>query len=249
MSADVRSRLWSPQTPPLVELRRVSKHFVKPLDLPARIANLLGAGLHDEVVHAVDRVDLGHRRARGRRTGRRVGLRQVDARPPRRRPAAADRGRALLARRAAVGSPPARRRAQQQLKMQMIFQDPYASLNPRMRVVDIVGEAPVAHGSDRAAAAGRIRRAAAQSRRPRPDADAALSAPVLGRSARAHRHRARARGQAGIPRLRRIGRGAGRVDPGAGAEPVHGFAGGAQSDVSLHQPRSGRRASTSAIAS
>jgi len=34
----------------------------------------------------------------------------------------------------------------QQLKMQMIFQDPYASLNPRMRVVDIVGEAPVVHG-------------------------------------------------------------------------------------------------------
>jgi peptide/nickel transport system ATP-binding protein len=33
----------------------------------------------------------------------------------------------------------------QQLKMQMIFQDPYASLNPRMRVLDIVGEAPVAH--------------------------------------------------------------------------------------------------------
>jgi len=30
--------------------------------------------------------------------------------------------------------------------MQMIFQDPYASLNPRMRVSDIVGEAPVTHG-------------------------------------------------------------------------------------------------------
>jgi peptide/nickel transport system ATP-binding protein len=33
-----------------------------------------------------------------------------------------------------------------QLSMQMIFQDPYASLNPRRRVVDIVGEAPVVHG-------------------------------------------------------------------------------------------------------
>ena len=33
--------------------------------------------------------------------------------------------------------------------MQMIFQDPFASLNPRMRVVDIVGEAPVVHGIDR----------------------------------------------------------------------------------------------------
>jgi peptide/nickel transport system ATP-binding protein len=40
--------------------------------------------------------------------------------------------------------PPAAAR-KQQLRMQMIFQDPYASLNPRMRVVDIVGEAPVAH--------------------------------------------------------------------------------------------------------
>ena len=32
------------------------------------------------------------------------------------------------------------------LKVQMIFQDPYASLNPRMRVADIVGEAPLTHG-------------------------------------------------------------------------------------------------------
>jgi peptide/nickel transport system ATP-binding protein len=32
------------------------------------------------------------------------------------------------------------------LAVQMIFQDPYASLNPRMRVADIIGEAPLYHG-------------------------------------------------------------------------------------------------------
>jgi peptide/nickel transport system ATP-binding protein len=35
---------------------------------------------------------------------------------------------------------------QMKLRTQMIFQDPYASLNPRMRVQDIVGEAPRVHG-------------------------------------------------------------------------------------------------------
>ena len=31
-------------------------------------------------------------------------------------------------------------------KMQMIFQDPYASLNPRMKVVDIIAEGIDIHG-------------------------------------------------------------------------------------------------------
>jgi len=33
-----------------------------------------------------------------------------------------------------------------ELAVQMIFQDPFSSLNPRMRVRDIIGEAPVVHG-------------------------------------------------------------------------------------------------------
>src|SRR5574339_685837 len=45
-------------TVPLVELRGVSKRFVKPLDVAARLANLAGARMREEVVRAVDRVDL-----------------------------------------------------------------------------------------------------------------------------------------------------------------------------------------------
>ena len=37
------------------------------------------------------------------------------------------------------------------LQIQMIFQDPFASLNPRMRVIDIIGEAPLTHGFTTAA--------------------------------------------------------------------------------------------------
>ena len=37
-------------------------------------------------------------------------------------------------------------RREYELAVQMIFQDPFSSLNPRMRVRDIIGEAPVVHG-------------------------------------------------------------------------------------------------------
>src|SRR5690606_5938197 len=38
------------------------------------------------------------------------------------------------------------RRRDYALAVQMIFQDPAASLNPRMRIAEIVGEAPRVHG-------------------------------------------------------------------------------------------------------
>ncbi|HEX8010739.1 MAG TPA: ABC transporter ATP-binding protein [Casimicrobiaceae bacterium] len=130
---------------PLLELKGVSKRFVKPLDLAARIANLAGAQIREEVVHAVDRVDLSIREGEvvglvgesgcGKSTLGRlaVGLLPLSAgeRYWRGKPCGGEDGAAARERR---------------LKMQMIFQDPDASLNPRLRVIDIVGEAPVVHG-------------------------------------------------------------------------------------------------------
>ena len=54
-------------------------------------------------------------------------------------------GRVLWRGRDRAGLPQAEARAAK-LKVQMIFQDPYASLNPRLRAEEIVGEAPRVHG-------------------------------------------------------------------------------------------------------
>jgi peptide/nickel transport system ATP-binding protein len=131
--------------PPLVELRQVSKRFVTPLDLAARLANLLGAGVREEVVCAVDRVSLaiapgevvglvGESGCGKSTLGRIVAhlLRPTAG-------AALQRGRDVTSLTGTEAQAAA-------LAVQMIFQDPFASLNPRMRVRDIVGEAPVAHG-------------------------------------------------------------------------------------------------------
>jgi peptide/nickel transport system ATP-binding protein len=130
---------------PLLELRGVSKQFSKGLDLAGRIASRLGAGGGEEVVHAVDNASLSV--AQGEVLGL-VGESGC--------------GKSTLGRVVAGIFPPtsgtrlwngrdmaelsATGKRSAQLAIQMIFQDPYASLNPRMRIVDVIGEAPVVHG-------------------------------------------------------------------------------------------------------
>ena len=46
----------------MLEMKRISKRFVKHLDLAGKIAQTLGSNIREEVVHAVDEVDLSIRR-------------------------------------------------------------------------------------------------------------------------------------------------------------------------------------------
>ncbi|MBI2771307.1 MAG: ATP-binding cassette domain-containing protein [Burkholderiales bacterium] len=134
----------------LLELRQVSKTFRHPLDVSTRIANLAGRAFgadpkREQVCRAVDRVDLKIGQGKvvglvgesgcGKSTVGRmaVGLHQ---------PTAGER----IWRGTSLDAINSRERRAIQLRMQMIFQDPYASLNPRKTVLDIVGEAPVVHG-------------------------------------------------------------------------------------------------------
>jgi peptide/nickel transport system ATP-binding protein len=120
----------------MLELRGVSKRFVKRLDLAGRIARALGSPVREETVHAVDGVDLQVRE------GEVVGL-----------VGESGCGKSTLARVVAgLHAPSAGEvrwhgpRQAARLQVQMIFQDPFASLNPRLRVAELVGEAPVVHG-------------------------------------------------------------------------------------------------------
>jgi peptide/nickel transport system ATP-binding protein len=134
---------------PMIELVGVSRRFGRSFDIAARTARrmkrAMGGQVAESVVRAVDRVDLSVHRGEvlglvgesgcGKST---LGRMVAGILPP-------SEGRVLWQGqdRATLHGEAARRA---KLAVQMIFQDPYASLNPRLRVDEIVGEAPRVHG-------------------------------------------------------------------------------------------------------
>ena len=130
---------------PIIGLENISKRFLKPLDVAAKLGRLLGANVREEVVYAVDDVSLQIMR------GEVVGL-----------VGESGCGKSTLGRVVAGVHEPSDGKVtfrgqdyttltgdlkrDAALKVQMIFQDPMSSLNPRLRVADIVGEAPLVHG-------------------------------------------------------------------------------------------------------
>ncbi len=130
---------------PILALEAVGRRFERSIDMAERLLALFGRRPDRRTVHAVDSADLAVAE------GEVVGL-----------VGESGCGKSTLARIAAGILPPSAgtvrfrgrdvaglgqtERLAYTLQVQMIFQDPFASLNPRQTVGTIIGEAPRVHG-------------------------------------------------------------------------------------------------------
>ena len=131
-------------TAPLFELRGVRKHFRGKSTLAQSLLAMIGQGEKPKTLKAVDGVDLKVMKGEvlglvgesgcGKSTLARIATGII----------APTEGEAIYAGRSVSGMR-GRERLEFLLKVQMIFQDPHASLNPRMKVARIVGEALAVH--------------------------------------------------------------------------------------------------------
>ena len=128
----------------LVSVAQVSKRFAPTLSVGERIAAALGSGPDPRTVHAVDDVSLYIGKGEvlglvgesgcGKST---LGRIIAGISPP-------TAGAATIAGKDVMGG--RRKATKATTRVQMVFQDPFASLNPRLRTGDIIAEGPIAHG-------------------------------------------------------------------------------------------------------
>ena len=226
--------MTAPNGTPLVEVRNVVRTFSRKPDLAERLVGLVTRRIDNRVVHAVDGVDLGVG------AGEVVGL-----------VGESGCGKSTLGRiiasilpktsgelffenaESADWSPEQTRRAR--LSVQMIFQDPMSSLNPRKRVRAIIGEAARVHG------------VAAPDELEDYISDLMLKVGLDPSYKRRYPHQFSGgqRQRIGIARALAVkprflvcdeaGSRPRRVDPGPGPEPVHGSARGIRPRLPVHQ--------------
>jgi peptide/nickel transport system ATP-binding protein len=128
----------------LLELSAISKRFTPRLSVGERIAAALGGDVETRTVHAVDDVSLAIKSGEalglvgesgcGKTTLGRIAAGSM----------APSEGTVRLDGMPVIGPRPHPRKLT--TRIQTVFQDPFASLDPRMRIGDIIAEGPIAHG-------------------------------------------------------------------------------------------------------
>jgi len=127
-----------------VEVEDVSKLFTPRLSVGERIASALGSAVETRSLHAVDKLSLRIDRGEvmglvgesgcGKST---LGRIMAGILPP-------TSGAVRVAGQPVMSA--GRKPSKRTTRVQMVFQDPFASLDPRMRIGETIAEGPIAHG-------------------------------------------------------------------------------------------------------